>query len=189
MAEVLNSEQIQQKVSQIVSSTCWPLCHFAFWELSMNRNLRCSCYVYWVTVWGNSIVCKWMYCDLVQYIIQLKLLTEWSVICRPLHLSQMQQQEFKKQKKVGKHYWRFVWFICIMDQIWGQFAWMLAKSFFFTFLRSKTKSMLLKMQKRVGQYRQEYQIQTCFVVCIKAVNFRLQLSWIIFWPDWKFFHT
>ena len=29
--------------------------------------------------------------------------------------------------------------------------------------------MLLKMQKRVGQYRQEYQIQTCFVVCIKAV--------------------
>lgn len=101
----------------------------------------------------------------------------------------MQQQEFKKQKKVGKHYWRFVWFICIMDQIWGQFAWMLAKSFFFTFLRSKTKSMLLKMQKRAGQYRQEYQIQTCFVVCIKAVNFRLQLSWIIFWPDWKFFHT
>ena len=81
-----NREKIQQMVSQIVSSTCWPLCHFAFWELSLNRNLRCSCYVYWVTVCGNSIVCNWMYCDLVQYIIQLILQTEWSVICRPLHL-------------------------------------------------------------------------------------------------------
>ena len=41
--------------------------------------------------------------------------------------------------------------------------------------------MLLKIQKRVGQYRQKYQIQTCFAACIKAVNFRLQLFWIIFW--------
>ena len=100
----------------------------------------------------------------------------------------MEQKESKKQK-VGKHYWRFVWFICVIDPTWGQFAWCWPSLFFFALLRSKTKSMSLKIQKRVGQYRQEHQIQTCFAVCIKAVNFRLQLFWIIFWPDWKFFRT
>ena len=82
---------------------------------------------------------------------------------------------------IHMRYWPNMRSICLM----------LAKSvfFFFALLRSKTKSMSLKIQKRVGQYRQEHQIQTCFAVCIKAVNFRLQLFWIIFWPDWKFFRT
>ena len=82
MAKVLNSEHLRtnpasspQDCKFEVLTTLW----ICLLRTVHKQKLKCSCYVYWVTVWGNSIVRQWMYCDLVQYIIQLILLTEWSV--------------------------------------------------------------------------------------------------------------
>ena len=191
MAEVLHSEHLRtnpasspQDCEFEVLATLWLcflrtvhkhklkvsiLCRFLYGEILLYIG-ECKLWSGSVQNWVNII--NWMICDLQAI--------------APLTDAATRIQEAEESGKTLLE-------VCLIHMHYGPnmrpICLDVGQVLFFTFLRSKTKSMLLKMQKRVGQYRQEYQIQTCFVVCIKAVNFRLHLSWIIFWPDWRFFHT
>ena len=174
MAEVLNSEHLRtnpasspQDCEFEVLTTLWLcllrtvhkhklkvsiLCRFPYGEILL--------YVSDCKLWSGSVqnsvnIVNWMICDLQAI--------------APLTDAAKRIQEAEESGKtllevclIHMRYWPNMRSICLM----------LAKSFFFfALLRSKAKSMSLKIQKRVGQYRQEYQIQTCFAACIKAVNF------------------
>ena len=193
MAEVLNSEHLRtnpasspQDCEFEVLTTLWLclprtvhkhkvkvsiLCRFLYGEILL--------YVSECKLWSDSVqksvnIINWMICDLQAI--------------APLTDAAKRIQEAEESGKtllevclIHMHYWPNMRSICLdVGQVFF---------FFLHFWGARLSQCHLKMQKRAGQYRQEYQIQTCFAVCIKAVNFRLQLFWIFFWPYWKFFHT